>query len=189
MADQNLTGMRVAILATDLFEESELTEPKKALEEAGATVLVIAPHSGEIQGVQHDKKSQKVKVDRTLADVKAGDFDAVQIPGGAMNADALRIVPEAQQFVREMDAAGKPVAVICHGPWLLISAGLTRGRKMTSYKTIQDDVRNSGAQWSDEEFVRDRNWVSSRQPSDIPRFNREMLDLFAESYRRTRKAA
>ncbi len=189
MADQNLSGMRVAIVATDLFEESELTEPKKALEEAGATTFIIAPHAGEIQGVQHDRKTQKVRVDRTLADVHADEFDAVHIPGGAMNADSLRIVPEAQQLVREIDRAGKPVAVICHGPWLLISAGLTRGRKMTSYKTIQDDIRNSGAQWTDEECVRDRNWVSSRQPSDIPRFNREMIDLFAQGYHKERKIA
>jgi protease I len=189
MPDKNLSGMRVAILATDLFEESELTEPKKALEEAGATTFVIAPHSGEIQAVQHDKKTQKVKVDRTLDDVRADEFDAVQLPGGAMNADALRMEPKAQQLVREIDAAGKPVAVICHGPWLLISAELTRGRKMTSYKTIQDDVRNSGAEWTDEECVRDRNWVSSRQPADIPRFNREMIDLFAEGYQKERKVA
>jgi protease I len=189
MAEKNLSGMRVAILATDLFEEKELTEPKKALEEAGATTVVIAPHSGEIQAVQHDKKTQKVKVDRTLDDVRASDFDAVEIPGGAMNADALRMEPKAQQFVREIDGSGKPVAVICHGPWLLISAGLTRGRKMTSYHTIQDDVRNSGAEWADEECVRDRNWVSSRQPSDLPRFNRETIDLFAQGYRKERKVA
>ncbi len=189
MAEKNLSGMRVAIIATDLFEESELIEPKKALEEAGANTFVIAPHSGEIQGVQHDKKSQKVKVDETFDQVRASDFNAVHIPGGAMNADALRIVPQAQQFVREMDSAGKPIAVICHGPWLLVSAGLTKGREMTSYKTIQDDLRNSGARWSDQECVRDRNWVSSRQPSDIPRFNREMIQLFAEGYQKERKVA
>lgn len=189
MTEKNLSGIRVAIVATDLFEESELTEPKKALEEAGATTFVLSPHSGEIQAVQHDKKTQKVKVDRTLDEVRADEFDAVQIPGGAMNADALRMNIKAQQLVREIDAAGKPIAVICHGPWLLVSAGRTRGRKMTSYHTIQDDVRNSGAQWSDEECVRDRNWVSSRQPSDIPRFNREMIDLFAQSYQKGRKAA
>jgi deglycase len=188
MAEKNLSGMRVAIVVTDLFEEKELTEPKKALEEAGATTVVISPHSGEIQAVQHDKKTQKVKVDRTLDEVHADEFEAVEIPGGAMNADALRMNEKAQQFVRDIDEAGKPVAVICHGPWLLVSAGLTRGRKMTSYHTIQDDIRNSGAQWSDEECVRDRNWVSSRQPSDIPRFNREMIDLFAKHHKE-RKAA
>ncbi len=180
MANQNLKDIRVAILATDLFEEAELIEPRKALDQAGATTTVIAPKSGEIQAVQHDKKTQKVKVDQTLDQVSADDFDAVLIPGGAMNADALRIEPKAQEFVRQIDQSGKPIAVICHGPWLLVSAGLTKGRKLTSYKTIQDDIRNSGADWKDEECIRDRNWVSSRQPSDIPRFNQEMISLFSE---------
>ncbi len=180
MANQNLKDIRVAILAADLFEEAELIEPRKALDQAGATTTVIAPKSGEIQAVQHDKKTQKVKVDQALDQVSADDFDAVLIPGGAMNADALRIEPKAQEFVRQIDQSGKPIAVICHGPWLLVSAGLTKGRKMTSYKTIQDDILNSGADWKDEECIRDRNWVSSRQPSDIPRFNQEMISLFSE---------
>ena len=188
MPATNLNGIRVAIIATDLFEEVELTQPKKALDDAGAKTTVVAPKKGEIQAVQHDKKTIKVKVDRSLDEVSAADFDAVLLPGGAMNADALRIEPKAQEFVREIDKAGKPIAVICHGPWLLISSGITKGRKMTSYKTIQDDVRNSGAEWTDQEAVRDRNWVSSRQPSDIPRFNQEMLSLFAESTS-ARKAA
>jgi protease I len=181
MADKQLNGIRVAILATDLFEEAELTEPRKALEQAGAKTVVISPKEGQIQAVQHDKKTKKVKVDQKLDEANAGDFDAVLLPGGAMNADAIRIEPKAQEFVRQIDQAGKPIAVICHGPWLLISAGLTDGRKMTSYKTIQDDIRNSGAEWTDEEAVRDRNWVSSRQPSDIPRFNQEMIALFSEN--------
>jgi len=181
MADKQLNGIRVAILATDLFEEAELTEPRKALEQAGAKTVVISPKEGQIQAVQHDKKTKKVKVDQRLDEANADDFDAVLLPGGAMNADAIRIEPKAQEFVRQIDQAGKPIAVICHGPWLLISAGLTDGRKMTSYKTIQDDIRNSGAEWTDEEAVRDRNWVSSRQPSDIPRFNQEMIALFSEN--------
>lgn len=189
MAEQNLNGMRVAIIATDLFEESELTETKKALEKAGANTVVVSPRGGEIEAVQHDKKTQKVKVDKTLNEVSANDFDAVLIPGGAMNADALRVDKTAQKFVRDIDQAGKPIAVICHGPWLLISAGLTKGRHITSYHTIQDDVRNSGAQWSDDEVVRDRNWVSSRQPTDIPRFNNEMIQLFSEQHQRGRRAA
>jgi protease I len=189
MAEKKLEGCRVAIIATDLFEEAELIEPRKALEEAGAKTTVIAPKSGEIQAMRHDTKTQKVKVDMTLDSAKPGDFDAVLLPGGAMNADKLRIESKAQEFVRDFDRAGKPIAVICHGPWLLISADLVSGRHMTSYKTIQDDLRNAGANWVDEASVRDRNWVSSRQPSDIPQFNREMIQLFAEALQKDRKAA
>jgi protease I len=189
MADKQLQGARVAILATDLFEEAELIEPRKALQEAGAQVVVIAPKAGEIQAVQHDKKTQKVKVDMTLDEARPNDFDAVLLPGGAMNADALRMEKKAQEFVKNMDEAGKPIAVICHGPWLLISAGLVKGRHMTSYKTIQDDLKNAGAKWVDERCVVDRNWVSSRQPTDIPEFNRNMLKLFAEEKQKGRRAA
>jgi protease I len=189
MAEHNIQGLRVAILATDLFEEAELTEPRKALDAAGARTEVIAPKAGEIQAVQHDTKTQKVKVDRTLDAVNADEFDAVLLPGGAMNADALRIERKAQEFVRKINEAKKPIAVICHGPWLLVSAGLAHGRKITSYKTIQDDLKNAGATWTDQEVVRDGNWVSSRQPSDIPAFNREMIALFAEARNLQNKAA
>ena len=189
MAEKNLEGYRVAILATDLFEEPELLEPRKALQEAGAQTVVIAPKPGEIQAVQHDKKTQKVKVDMTLDHANPDEFDAVLLPGGAMNADALRIEKKAQEFVQKLDRAGKPIAVICHAPWLLISAGLVQGRHMTSYKTIQDDVKNAGANWVDESCVRDRNWVSSRQPSDIPQFNQHMIELFSESRQKIHKAA
>jgi protease I len=180
MARTQLHGMRVAILATDDFEQAELTEPKKALEEAGAQAVIVAPQSGKIQGMNHDEKADRFPVDRTLADADPKQFDAALLPGGAINADTLRVVPEAKAFISRMDQAGKPIAVICHGPWLLVSAGLVRGRTMTSYHTIQDDLRNAGADWQDAEVVRDRNWVSSRQPSDLPAFNREMLALFAE---------
>ncbi len=186
---QRLEGFRVAILATDLFEESELIEPRKALEEAGATTVVIAPHAGEIQAVQHDKKTQKVKVDMTLADADPEQFDAVLLPGGAMNADALRRDQLAQDFVRHIDQTRRPVAVICHGGWLLVSARLVRGRHLTSYHSIQDDFRNAGAFWADKEVVRDANWVSSRQPSDLPRFNQEMINLFVDHSVRSRIAA
>lgn len=187
MAEKNLNGLRVAILCTDLFEQSEMTDPRKALDEAGAKTVLIAPNKGKVQGVKHDKKVDEFPVDTTLDKADPEQFDAVLLPGGAMNADALRMEPKAQEFVRAIDRAGKPIAVICHGPWLLISAGLTRGRTMTSYHTIQDDVKNSGAHWVDREVVRDANWVSSRQPDDIPAFNREMISLFAET--RERKAA
>src|SRR5437868_2656852 len=186
---QELSGMKVAIIVTQDFEEVELTEPKKALEAAGAKAVVISQKPGKIQAMRHDEKSIQVDVDLTFDQVQASEFDAVQIPGGALNADTLRMVPEAQDFVREMDRSGKPIAVICHGPWLLVSAGLVRGRKMTSYYTIQDDIRNAGGQWQDSEFVRDKNWVSSRQPSDLPAFNREMIRLFSEQGRREKRVA
>jgi protease I len=175
-----LNGLKVAILATDFFEQSELLEPRKALEAAGAKTTVIAPKSGQIQGVKHTEKGEKVKVDATFDQAKPDDFDAVLLPGGALNADALRVDRKAQDFVKKMDAARKPIAVICHGPWLLVSAGLVRGHHMTSYHTIKDDLENAGANWEDKEVVRHSNWVSSRQPKDIPAFNREMIALFGE---------
>jgi protease I len=138
--------------------------------------------------MKHDEKTEKVNVDMTLDRANPEDFDAVLLPGGALNADHLRVEKKAQEFVRKIDQAGKPIAVICHGPWLLVSAGLVRGRKITSYHTIQDDLRNAGAHWEDSEVVRDRNWVSSRQPSDIPAFNREMIKLFASSVKGKRAA-
>ncbi len=189
MPDQRLDGFRVAIIANDLFEQSELTEPKKALQDAGADVKVISTKSGDIQGVQHDKKGEKVKVDLTLDQARPDDFDALMLPGGAMNADSLRMEKKAQEFARAMDSSGRPIAVICHGPWLLVSAALAKGRKMTSYHTIQDDIRNAGAEWQDSECIVDRNWVSSRQPDDLPRFNQEMLRLFSEHQQRGRRAA
>jgi protease I len=182
--DKPLEGYRVAILAINGFEEAELVEPRKALESAGAKTTVVAPDGSAVQGMNHSEKGQQVKVDRKLSDAKPDDFDAVLLPGGVVNADNLRMNSDAQQFVKALDAAKKPVAVICHGPWLLISAGLTKGRHLTSYHTLQDDVRNAGAKWSDEEVVRDANWVSSRKPDDIPAFNREMVRLFSDSSQR-----
>jgi protease I len=186
--NKRLTGLRVAILATDGFEVAELIKPRKALEEAGARTTVIAPKAGAVQGFNHDEKGEKVNADLDLGSAQAGDFDAVLLPGGALNADALRVNKDAQKFVQEIDRAGKPIAVICHAPWLLISAGLTRGRKMTSYHTIQDDLRNSGADWEDQEVIRDGNWVSSRQPDDIPAFNREVISLFGEKREKSTSA-
>jgi len=190
MTSNQLKDMRVAILVTDDFEQSELTEPKKALEEAGATALIVSPHAGEIQGMNHDEKADRFGVDQVLAEADPEQFDAAVLPGGALNADALRVLPEAKNFITAIDRAGKPIAVICHGPWLLASAGLVSGRKMTSYHTIHDDLRNAGADWQDVEVLRDRNWVSSRKPADLPAFNRAMLALFAEHQAgRTAKAA
>ena len=177
-----LSGFRVAVLATDGFEEPELTEPVKALREAGASVTVLSPRSGEIQGVRHDiDKTIKVKVDRPVKGARAEEFDAVHLPGGALNADAMRMVPEVQAFLRAMQDAGKPLSVICHAPWELVSAGLVSGRTLTSYHTLQDDIRNAGGRWVDREVVEDGNWVSSRQPADLPAFNRAMIRLFARS--------
>lgn len=174
-----LSGTRVAVIATDGFEQSELTEPVKALQEAGAQVDVISNKAGEIKGMQHDKPGVSIQVDHTLNSVRPDDYDALHLPGGAMNADAIRMVPELQQFLRAFQSAGKPMAAICHAPWELISAGLAKGRKLTSYHTIQDDLRNAGAHWVDQEVVVDGNWVTSRQPSDLPAFDREMVKLFA----------
>ena len=189
MPEKNLDGLRVAIIATNFFEQSELIEPKKALDDAGAITKVIAPEAGSIQGVKHDAKGDKVHVDMTLDQAKPQDFDAVLLPGGALNADALRVNRQAQQFVRAVDEEGKAIAVICHGPWLLVSAGLVRGRRLTSYHTIQDDIRNAGGIWEDREVIRDANWISSRQPSDIPAFNREVVKLLAEGRGAARKIA
>jgi protease I len=177
-----LANLRVAVLATDGFEESELTEPVKALKAAGARVTVLSLKPGEIQGVRHDlDKTVKVKVDGTIADARTEDFDAVHLPGGTVNADAMRMAPEVQAFLRAMQDAGKPISAICHASWELVSAGLVRGRTLTSYHTIQDDVRNAGGKWVDREVVEDGNWVTSRQPADLPAFNRAMLGLFAHS--------
>jgi protease I len=179
MAD--IKQLRVAIIATDGFEESELTEPKKALEKAGARVDVLSEKRGEIQGVKHHDKAGKAKVDRTLDEASPDDYDALVLPGGALNADHARALPEVRQFIAEMDRATKPMAVICHAPWELISAGVVRGRKMTSWPTIQDDIRNAGAEWFDREVVVDQNLVTSRGPKDLPAFNREMIALFSRA--------
>jgi protease I len=174
-----LDGMRVAILALDGFEQAELTEPKKALEEAGAKVDVISEKTGEIQGFKHHDKADKVRVDRTVDEARPDEYDALMLPGGALNADTARANEGVRRLISEMDRAGKPMAVICHAPWELISAGVIRGRKLTSWPTIQDDIRNAGAQWEDREVVVDRNLVTSRGPKDLPAFNREMIRLFA----------
>src|ERR1700678_663001 len=156
MSDKKLAHLRVAILASDGFEQAELEKPRKALEEAGAKTLVVAPKSGKIQGFIHDEKADKVEVDMTLDQADPDEFDAVLLPGGALNADFLRVEKKAQNFIRRIDQAKKPIAVICHAPWLLVSAGLVKGRTMTSYHTIQDDIRNSAENCKNEEVTRDR---------------------------------
>jgi len=179
MAD--LSGLRVAALVTDGFEEPELTEPLRALQDAGAEVEIVSPRQGPVQAFRHHDKGKKILVDRLLHDVTADQYDALLLPGGALNADALRTLPDVKRLVRDMQEAGKPMAVICHAPWLLVSADLVRGRRLTSYHTIQDDIRNAGGFWVDQEVVEDDNWVTSRQPDDIPAFNQAMLKLFARA--------
>ena len=175
----DLKGKRVAIILTDGFEQIEMTSPREALEKAGAKCVLIAPKDGEVQGFKHHDKADKFKVDLTLDKANPSEFDALILPGGVINADAIRIEKTAQQFVQELDRAGKPIAVICHGPWLLISSGVMKGRHITSWPTLQDDLKNAGAQWEDKECIRDRNWVSSRKPDDLPVFNREMIAMFS----------
>jgi protease I len=183
MAGQSLEGMTVAILVSTDFEQVEMTEPRKALDQAGARTMLIATERGQTQGFNHDKAGDSFPVDAMLDEANPDDFDALLLPGGALNADALRMQPKAQAFVRRMDATNRPIAIICHAPWLLVSAGLVNGRSLTSWHSIQDDLRNAGAHWLDLELVRDRNWVTSRSPKDLPAFNRGMIDLFAEAGR------
>ncbi|UXY15470.1 type 1 glutamine amidotransferase [Chitiniphilus purpureus] len=175
-----LQGARVAILVSDLFEQVELTEPKKALEEAGAEVVLVATQPGTVRGLHHAEPGDRFEVGQLLSQAEADEYDALMLPGGTFNADALRIEPQAQQLVRSFQAAGKPIGVICHGPWLLVSAGLATGRTLTSWPSLKDDIVNAGAHWIDREVVRDRNWVSSRKPDDLPAFNRELLQLISE---------
>ena len=175
-----LNGMRVAIIAMNGFEEVELTEPKKALENAGAKADVISEELGEIQGYRHHDKAGKVPVDRTLANARPDDYNALLLPGGALNADKARMNDRVRYFISEFDRAGKPIAAICHAPWELISAGVVKGRTLTSWPTIQDDIRNAGGRWEDRESVTDQNWVTSRGPRDLPAFNRAILSLFTQ---------
>lgn len=178
MAD--LSGKKVAVVAGDFFEEAELTEPVKALREAGAEVEIIAPKSGEIQAAKGDtEKGQTVRVDKTLDEAVPEDYHALVLPGGAINADKLRMDEKARDFVRRIFGEGKPTAVICHASWMLISAGLARGKKLTSFFTLQDDLRNAGADWSDEEVVEDGNLITSRNPDDLPAFNEALIRALA----------
>lgn len=176
----DLKGRRIAIIVTDGFEQIELSSPCQALEKAGARCIVISPKSGEVQGFRHHDKADRIKVDMELSKADANDFDAVLLPGGVINGDALRIEKKAQQFVQEIDRAGKAIMVICHGAWLLVSAGLVKGHTMTSWPTLQDDIRNAGGNWQDQEVIRDRNWVSSRKPDDLPAFNKMIVEAAAQ---------
>jgi protease I len=174
---KNLQTKKVAVLVTGGFEEAELIEPTKALREAGASVEIVSQKREPIQAFQHHRPSIKIDVDKTFDQVSPDDYDAVLLPGGALNADGIRTDSNAQRFVQRMNEERKPMAVICHAPWLLVSAGLAKGRTLTSWPTIVDDLRNAGAQWVDREVVVDDNLVTSRGPKDIPAFNKAFESL------------
>ena len=180
MAEQRLQGKTVAVLATDGFEQVELEKPVEALRSAGARVVVVAPHGGEIQGWNHFDKGQKVQVDRELADTRPEEFDALVLPGGVINPDQLRLAPQAIDFIRGFVQADKPIAAICHGPWTLINARAVEGRRMTSWPSLQVDLENAGADWVDEQVVVDQGLVTSRKPDDLPAFCAKIVEEFAE---------
>ncbi|MGA7887119.1 MAG: type 1 glutamine amidotransferase domain-containing protein [Acidobacteriaceae bacterium] len=182
-----LHGMKIAIVATDGFEQSELLEPKKALETAGAETEVIAPHSGEIRGWNKTDWGNKVKVDKTLSDARVEDYDALVLPGGVMNPDHLRMDEQAVQFVREFATTERPVAAICHGPWTLVEAGAVKGRTFTSWPSLKTDLKNAGATWVDEEVVVSGQFISSRKPDDIPAFTKTLIQMLEEN--RKKRAA
>lgn len=175
-----LQGKKIAIVATDGFEQVELTEPKKALQEAGATVDVVSPNPGEIKGWNHTDWGEKVQVTKTLDQAKAADYDALVLPGGQINPDKLRIEPKAVAFVKEFVASGKPVGAICHGPWLLVEADVLKNKTLTSFHSIRTDVRNAGGHWVDEEVVTDGNLTTSRKPDDIPAFNQKLIEQISQ---------
>jgi deglycase len=183
---ESLSGKKVAILATDGFEQSELMEPKKALEGAGATTHVIAPKSGEIRGWHSHQWGEKIRVDRTLDQINASEYDALMIPGGVMSPDHLRTDTKAVQLVRDFAQAGKPIAAICHGPVLLIEAGIVKGRRITSWPSLRTDLKNAGANWVDQMVAADNGLITSRKPDDIPDFCKAFIDQLAEGHQQQR---
>ncbi|HWA83689.1 MAG TPA: type 1 glutamine amidotransferase domain-containing protein [Fimbriimonadaceae bacterium] len=178
--EQAISGKRVAILATDGFEQSELMEPKRALDEAGATTTVVSLKPGEIRGWDHDHWGQSIPVDKTVEEVSSDDFDALLLPGGVMNPDRLRMNEEAVEFAGDFVKEGKPVGAICHGPWLLVEADVVGGRQMTSWPSLKTDLTNAGAEWEDSEVIVDEGLVTSRKPSDIPAFSKKLIEEIAE---------
>jgi protease I len=178
--DKRLKGKRIAILATNGFEQAELLEPRKALDAQGAKTQVVSPEKGRIKGWDVKDWGQEVSVDLVLDSADAGAFDALLLPGGVRNPDKLRTIPTAVQFVRQFFQTRKPIAAICHGPWLLVEAGAVRGRTLTSWPSLQTDIRNAGGTWVDREVAVDNGLVTSRKPDDIPAFNRRMIEEIAE---------
>jgi protease I len=188
MADKPLQGKRIAFLATDGVEQVELTDPWKAVEDAGAEPVLVSPKDGEIQGFEHLDKGKTFEVDKTVAEASAEDFDGLVLPGGVANPDQLRMDDKAVGFVRSFVESGKPVGVICHGPWTLVEAGVVRGRTLTSFPSVRTDLENAGATWVDQEVVVDDGLVSSRDPEDLPAFCEKIVEEFAEG-RHERRAA
>lgn len=179
---QELKGRTIAVLATDGVEQVEITEPVQALKDAGARVEVVSDKEGSIQAFKHHDKASRVQVDATLEEADPADFDGLLLPGGVINPDALRLVPEAIGFVRHFVQQKKPIAAICHGPWTLIDAGGVKGKKMTSWPSLKTDLSNAGAKWVDEQVVTDAGLVTSRKPDDIPAFNKKMIEEFQHSH-------
>jgi protease I len=184
-----LNGKRIAILVTEGFEQVEMTKPRQALDQAGAQTDLVSLKEGQVQGFHHDKPGDRFDVDRTLAEAYADDYDALLLPGGVANPDTLRMDEKAVAFVKRFAETGKPIAAICHGPWTLIEADAVRGRRMTSWRSLQTDLRNAGANWVDEEVVVDQGIVTSRRPDDIPAFNRKMIEEFSEGIHSDRETA
>jgi protease I len=188
-AQKQLQGKRVAILATDGVEQVELIEPRKALDEAGARTVLVSPRRGTIKGWEHDHWGEAFIVDLTLEHARADDFDALMLPGGVMNPDQLRTDERAVQFVRGFFEVGKPVAAICHAPWILVEADVVAGRTLTSSPSLRTDIRNAGGKWVDRDVATDQGMVTSRKPEDIPAFNRKMLEEFAEGLHEVQRAS
>jgi protease I len=189
MGNGNLKGLKVAILVTDGFEQVELVEPRKALDQAGAETRIVSPKAERVRGWKFTDWGDELPVDVALDDARPQDFEALLLPGGVINPDKLRIEPKAIEFIKAFFDAGKPVAAICHGPWTVIEAGAARGRRIASWPSLKTDLRNAGAEWVDQEVVVDNKLVSSRKPDDIPAFNREMIKLFSEARSQTRQTA
>jgi len=189
MASGKLDGLRVAILVTDGFEQVEMTEPRKALDEAGARTSIVSLKDDKVRGWKFTEWGDEFPVDVRLAQARPEDFDAILLPGGVINPDKLRMNENAVLFAQAFLDGGKPVATICHGPWTLIETGKMRGRRLASWPSLQTDIENAGAEWVDQEAVVDGNLVSSRKPDDIPAFNREMIGLFGRAAQRPQPAA
>lgn len=189
MASETLNGLKVVILVTDGFEQVEMTEPRKALDEAGAETQLVSPKNGQVKAWNFTDWGDTFPVDMPLDSARPEDFDALLLPGGVINPDTLRTLPEAVAFAKAFFDARKPVASICHGPWTIIEAGAARGRRLTSWPSLMTDLKNAGAEWMDQEVVVDQGLVTSRMPDDIPAFNREVIKLFASARGPSRQAA
>lgn len=186
---KDVAGKKVAILVADNFEQVEMTEPRKALDQAGVATFIVSPADGEVKGVNHDQPGDKFKVDVPLDSASEADFDAILIPGGLMSPDELRSNPKAVQLVRRFFESGKPIFSICHGPWVLLEAGAVKQKTITSWPAIQSDIKNAGANWVDKEVVVDEGIVTSRKPDDIPAFNAKMLEELGEGLHKRKIAA